>query len=298
MTLAVYTTIYPGVEAYLSDWYHSLRQQTDQDFQLWIGLDMLASESIQNMLGSDLKANWVVAPSGATPAQIRQQALAQIVETCCGVVLVDSDDLLHPTRVAAARAALQANELAGCALCLINQQGKDLELTFNLPPQLEPEDVFPRTNVFGFSNSAFRSSLLKRCLPIPATAVLVDWFLASRAWLFGSRLTFDRVPRMDYRQHPANTARVRAPFSRDQIISDTALVQRHFQLLLTEPTSEYVPDRYAAITRVAREIEEFHQHIVLHTASLDRYVEALNTLHPQPLWWSCVAYPALGHMWS
>ncbi len=52
MTLAVYTTIYPGVEGYLADWYRSLRQQTDQDFQLWIGLDMLGSESVQNMLGS------------------------------------------------------------------------------------------------------------------------------------------------------------------------------------------------------------------------------------------------------
>ena len=66
VTLAVYTTIYPGVEAYLADWYRSLRRQTDQDFELWIGLDMLKVESVRNMLGSDLKANWIVAPSGAT----------------------------------------------------------------------------------------------------------------------------------------------------------------------------------------------------------------------------------------
>ena len=280
------------------DWYRSLRQQTDQEFQLWIGLDKLRSESVENMLGSDLKANWVAAPSGATPAQIRQQALARIVEICSGVVLVDSDDLLRPSRVSAARAVLQASELAGCALCLVDQQGKDLDLTFDLPPQLGPEDVFPRNNVFGFSNSAFRSDLLRRCLPIPAGAVLADWFLASRAWLLGARLAFDRVPRMDYRQHPANTARVRFPFSRDQVISDTALVRRHFQLLLAEPRSDYVADRYDALRRVTREVEEFHLRIVLHPAQLDDYVEALNALHPPPLWWSCVAYPALGHMWS
>jgi hypothetical protein len=298
VTLAVYTTIYPGVEAYLVDWYRSLRQQTDQEFQLWIGLDKLRSESVQNMLGSDLKANWVLPPSGATPAQIRQQALARIVEIYSAVVLVDSDDLLHPSRVAAARAALQTSELAGCALRLIDQQGTDLDLTFDLPPPHRPEDVFPRNNVFGFSNSAFRSELLRQCLPIPAGAVLVDWFLATRAWLLGARLSFDRVPRMDYRQHPANTARVRLPFSRDQVISDTALVRRHFQVLLAEPTSHYVADRYAALRRVTREVEEFHRQIVLHPTQLDGYVEALNAVHPPPLWWSCVAYPALGHMWS
>lgn len=299
MTLAVYTTIYPGVEAYLLDWYRSLRQQTDQEFQLWIGLDTLTSESVQNMLGSDLKANWVTVTSGATPAQIRQKALAQIVEGCSGVVLVDSDDVLHPSRVAAARSALQASELAGCALRLIDQQGRDLGLTFDLPPHLgRPEDVFPRNNVFGFSNSAFRSDLLRRCLPIPAGVVLVDWFLATRAWLLGASMAFDHVPRMDYRQHPTNTARVRYPFNRDQVISDTALVMGHFQFLLAEPTRDFVAGRYAALRSVTAEVEEFHQRIVLRPAQLDDYVEALNALQPPTLWWSCVAYPALAHLWN
>lgn len=298
MTLAVYTTVYPGVEGYLVDWYRSLRQQTDQDFQLWIGLDMLGSESIQNMLGGDLNAHWVVAPPGATTAQVRQQALAQIVETCSGVVLVDSDDLLHPTRIAAARAGLEASELAGCALCLIDQQGKDLGLTFGPPAQLGPDDVFPRNNVFGFSNSAFRSDLLRQCLPIPASSVLVDWFLATRAWLLGARLSFDPVPRMGYRQHPTNTARVRFPFSPDQVISDTALVRQHFQLSLAEPRREFLADRIAALRSAAVAVEAFHRHIVLHPAQLDAYVQALNELHPAPLWWSSVANPALEYMWT
>ena len=298
MTVAVYTTVYPGVEAYLVDWYRSLRQQTDQDFQLWIGLDMLGSESIQDKLGGDLNAQWVVAPSGATIAQVRQQALDRIVETCSGVVLVDSDDLLHPTRVAAARAGLEASELTGCALCLIDQQGKDLGLTFGLPAQLGPDDVFPRNNVFGFSNSAFRSDLLRKCLPIPASAVLVDWFLATRAWLLGARLSFDPVPRMDYRQHPTNTARVRFPFSPDQVISDTALVRQHFQLSLAEPRREFLADRIAALRSAAVAVEAFHRHIVLHPAQLDAYVQALNELHPGPLWWSSVANPALEYMWT
>jgi hypothetical protein len=296
--LAVYTTIYPGVEGYLADWYRSLRQQTDQEFQLWIGLDKLPSESVRKILGCDLQANWVEATSPVTHAQIRQQALARIVENCWGVVLVDSDDVLHPSRVAAARTALQTSELAGCALRLVDQQGKDLNLIFDLPPLLEPESVFPRNNVFGFSNSAFRSDLLRRCLPIPAGVVLVDWFLATRAWLLGAKLAFDRVPRMDYRQHPANTARVRKPFSRDQIVSDTALVRNHFQFLLAEPAAGYVDARYTALRGATGEIEEFHRKIILRPAALNDYVEALDAQHPPALWWTCVAYPALAHMWG
>jgi hypothetical protein len=298
MTLAVYTTIYPGVEPYLVDWYRSLCQQTDQDFQLWIGLDLLGSESVRDLLGSRLKANWVAAIPGATPAEIRQQALAQITETCSGVVLVDSDDLLHTSRVAAARADLLAGELAGCALRLIDEYGGDLGLTFDLPAQLRPEDVFPRNNIFGFSNSAFRSDLLRQCLPIPAGAILVDWFLATRAWLLGARLTFDHMPRMDYRQHPTNTARVRFPITRDQVISDTALVMRHFEFVLAEPKGDFVTDRYIALVRVTSDVEAFHKFIVLQPARLESYLEALNALQPPPLWWSCVAHPALAHMWT
>ncbi len=36
MKLAVYTTIYPGVEPYLPDWCRSLLGQTDQSSDLWI----------------------------------------------------------------------------------------------------------------------------------------------------------------------------------------------------------------------------------------------------------------------
>lgn len=295
--LAVYTTIYPGVENYLPDWYHSLRHQTDQEFQLWIGLDQLDKESVQKMLGSELKANWVIAPVGATVAQIRQGALARIVETCSAVVLVDSDDLLHPTRVAAAGTALEDSELAGCALSLIDQHGKELGLTFDLPMLVAPEDVFPRNNVFGFSNSAFRSDLLRRCLPIPADTILVDWFLATRAWLLGARLAFDNVPRMNYRQHAENTARIRSPFGNKQVISDTALVLRHFQLLLAQPNADFVVDRYTVLQEATRDVEKFSQDIVLQPALLDQYVKALNALHPPLLWWSCVAYQPLRHMW-
>ena len=167
INLALYTTIYPGVESFLRDWYRSVLEQTDQDYQLWIGLDTIGVEAAKDAMGADPKATWVAAASGDTPAQIRQRALAQIVERHDGVVLVDSDDVLHPSRVASARAALQTSDLAGCALRLVDQQGRDLGMTFGLPPQARPEDVLPRNNVFGLSNSAFRSDLLRRCLPIP-----------------------------------------------------------------------------------------------------------------------------------
>jgi hypothetical protein len=193
---------------------------------------------------------------------------------------------------------LHASDLAGCALRLVDAQGRDLGKVFGLPEQRRPDDVLPRNNIFGLSNSSFRSDLLRRCLPIPAAVVLVDWFLATRAWLSGASLAFDPEVGMDYRQHGANMARVRPPFSQHQVCQDAQRVRQHFQIVRTVPLERARADRFAELARVAADIESFYSHIVLQPVRLDRYVQALNLLEPAPLWWSCVAHPALQQMWT
>ena len=99
----------------------------------------------------------------------------------------------------------------------------------------KPKSTLPRTNAFGLSNTAYRSDVLRACLPIPAAAALVDWYLITMAWLQGARLAFDPTPRMDYRQHGANMARIRSPFTAERVRADTALVREHFRLVLDAP---------------------------------------------------------------
>ena len=153
-SLALYTTIYPGVEPYLQAWYRSVLEQSDQDYQLWIGLDALEVTAAVEALGGEPQATWVMAAPGETPAQIRQRAFTQIVKACDGVVLVDSDDVLHPSRVAAARVALETSELNGCALRLVDQQGQAL----GLAPTRERHSVRGKSELL-----AWRSVKRGRC---------------------------------------------------------------------------------------------------------------------------------------
>ena len=107
-----------------------------------------------------------------------------------------------------------------------------------------PNPTLPRTNAFGLSNTAYRSDVLRACLPIPAAAALVDWYLITMAWLQGARLAFDPTPRMDYRQHGANMARIRSPFTAERVRADTALVREHFRLVLDGlPAGRCRPER-------------------------------------------------------
>ena len=297
-TLALYTTVYPGVEMYLADWYRSLRRQTDRDCRLWVGLDTLSVESAKEAMGGDPDAIWVPGRSGDSPAMIRQRAWAQIVESHDEVVLVDSDDIMHATRIATARAMLGANDLVGCALRLVDERGSSLDMTFTLPPNMPPEGVFPRTNAFGLSNTALRSNVLRRCLPIPAEAALVDWFLSTRAWLLGARLAFGARVEMDYRQHRANMARVLAPFHEQQVIQDTERVRQHFRLVRASPLEDAIPDRVAELERAAADVDAFYKGVVLRPEVLVRYLRAINELSSPSLWWSWVASPLLRHLWT
>jgi hypothetical protein len=296
--IAVYTTIYPGVEVYLLDWYRSVQAQTDQDFQLWIGLDGIEASSVETVIGAHLETVWVPSEPDNTPAQIRQRSLAQIVEDFDAVVLVDSDDILHPTRVEAARAALQTSELAACALRLVDQHRHDLGTILTLPRCAVPDSILPRNNVFGFSNSTYRSELLRLCLPLPANIVLVDWFLATKAWLMGARLAFDPVVRMDYRQHGANMAPIRFPFDANQVVRDAKKVREHYHLLQALPMENVLPDCWARVQQAAADVQLFFEQVVSQPKKLENYVRNLNTLEPQTVWWWDVAQPALQWMWK
>jgi hypothetical protein len=296
--IAVYTTIYPDVKVYLRDWYRSVQAQTDQNFQLWIGLDGIEVDAVEAVIGSELDAVWVRSEPGNTPAGIRQRALERIVQDFDAVVLVDSDDVLHPTRVASSRAALQASELVGCALRLVGQNRQDLGMTFTIPARTVPDNILPRNNVFGFSNSAYRSDLLRRCLPIPEGIALVDWFLATKAWLKGAKLAFDPIVRMEYRQHAANMAPIRFPFDTNQVIRDTKVVQQHYCLLQASPMENVLPDRWAEVQEAATDVRLFSEQVISHPKKLENYIRNLNTLEPQVVWWWDVAQSALRWMWN
>jgi hypothetical protein len=272
--------------------------QTDQDFHLWIGLDSISPGAAADAMGGNPRATWVQSEPGDTPAQVRQRAFERIAQCCDVVVMVDSDDILHPSRVASARKSLESSDLAGCALRLVDACGNDLGLTFGLPATTTPEDVFPRNNVFGLSNTAFKTALLRRCLPIPPEAVLVDWFLATTAWLLGARLSFDNATRMDYRQHGANMAHVRPPFAEHQVTRDTERVLRHFEIIRTSARAGTLSNRLSQLENVAANITMFYQKVVLDPECLKSYINAINALDPEPLWWSSVAHPTLQHRWT
>jgi hypothetical protein len=295
--LAVYTTIYPGVEPFLGPWSASLAAQTDQDFDLWVGLDGVAPTAAAALLdgGIAARATWVAGPTGATAAEVRQLALARIVERYAFVVLVDSDDLLLDSRIARARVALAECDVAGCALDVVDAAGERLGIVFGGDVRSDFSALLPRYNVFGLSNTAYRCDLLRRCLPIPSGTVVIDWLLVTRALALGAGLGFDSRPGMAYRQHGRNTAEVVPPFSEAFIRRAAGLVVAHHDAVRAGGCTP--PGELAAALDEAAQAAGAFRRAIAEPPCLTAYAVALRALPARHVWWWPVAHPDLEDVW-
>jgi hypothetical protein len=294
--LALYTTIYPGVERFLPDWYASVQQQTDRNFDIWIGLDSLTPATIGTILGTTGDIRWVQAPAGATPAQVRAAAIELMISRYPAILFVDSDDVLLPSRVAAAREMLARDDVGACALELMDERGAALSGVLGVAASGNAAAILPRCNVFGLSNSAYRTAALRACLPLPEDCVLMDWFLATRAWANGASLAFDPVPRMRYRQHDANIALLRPPFTPAQIATATGRVMEHYRCVL-EHSGRTGNGHRAALEAARERVQRFAAAMQRDPSLLQAYTAQLNALPSGTAWWWQVAHPSLEALW-
>ena len=293
--LALYTTVYPQMRPYFADWYASLKAQTDRDVDVWIGLDRMSAQDVLDLAGESFAFTPVPDEPGLSVAGLRQKAFAHMAERYVGVIFTDADDWMMPERVAQARADLAEVDVSACAMRVVSTSGHDLGQIFTAAPGSTLEDNLLERNVFGLSNTAYRSELLRRLLPIPPGIVLVDWLLASRAWALGARMRFNPAVLMAYRQYEHNTARVLPPFTPEQVLRGTQLALDHYALMLDTgwplPTA-----KRSRLEAARRRASRFQQAVQADAARLDAYTCELNALPADHAWWSFVAHPRLAHL--
>ena len=235
--LAVYSVVYPAALRFFADFWRGLARELDEGVTVYLSLHGVRPADLELAWGGRVEATFVRAPDSATPAEVRSLALVEVCAAHDAVVLLDSDDVVLPGRLAAAREALEEADAYACAMRLVDERGEPLGdgLTFTLGPEEEAAlvegELLARVNAFGFSNSAYRAEALAAALPVPSDTVLMDWLVVSRACLAGAELAFDSRPFMAYRQYGANTARVVPPFDPERIVTDARRVVRHHELL-------------------------------------------------------------------
>jgi glycosyltransferase involved in cell wall biosynthesis len=294
MKTALYTTFYPAAKPYLQAWADSVAAQTDKNVDLWIAVDNIETS---DLVLPDTKTHWLHANPDDTPASLRQRAFEEIIQDYDVVIFVDSDDVLLPNRVMVAKDFLKSYDVYGCALNLIDTNGKDTGQIFS-SSRTDWTNLLSNYNIFGLSNTAYRTETLAKCLPFPDDTVLVDWLLISRALEYKAHLYFDQTPHMLYRQYSNNTAKVLPPYTPSNIKRATELVLQHYELLEEGKRGRGEEGKLRAhLEQRLLEVQQFSANIA-DSDVLARYTEALNALKPVFLWWECVANEELIGIWD
>lgn len=132
------------------------------------------------------------------------------------IALADQDDTWHPDKLRISLEAMQAREsqrpgiplLVHGDLRVVDRQGELMASSFMAYQGLNPartdlESQLISNTVTGCT-TLMNMPLLKQALPIPAEAMMHDWWLSLVASAFGE-LVFINQPLVEYRQHGGNT---------------------------------------------------------------------------------------------
>jgi hypothetical protein len=275
---ALCATIHPGVLPFVESFLASIARQSDGDADLWLALDGVGAAQVRALAPAGLSLQFLQAPAGSSPAEIRTALFGQVSRFYELAVLAEAD-------------------VSACAMRLIDRAGGDLGRDFGGLPDgssARLDELLSRSNVFGLSNSCYRTSVLAACLPVPPTCTAADWYLVTAARLRGARLAFDSGRHLRYRQYEANIAPVLPPFTAASIVRATAIVQAHHALVAELDGGE---GSLRAALRAARSDLDVFVAAVADPAVLASYVRAVNELPPPQVWWTMVANLELEGLW-
>lgn len=298
--LVIYTTVYPGVKPYLKECFDSIQNQTDMGFDLFIGSDGLTKSEVFSVVENEFKASWYFSKPGETPSEIRSNALSQVLDDYKAVILVDSDDILFPTRVEYARQYISNSDVNVCPLELVDSRGNRKGISSWNKPEVvnkNPLRFILTKNIFGFSNTTYKTDLLRQILPIHKKAKAADWYLITKAILKKAKISYDIQSRMYYRQHGNNIAPIVSPFNAKQILNASTIILNHYEVMLEDLDNNHIVIK----TKIKIQKERVHRFLSSLESSeeiMNHYLEYLNSnkiVHP---WWNFVAHPELEEIWK
>lgn len=279
---AFFTVVYPGVEAYLPDFFHSLAHQSCPDFDLVIGNDGL----------TDIPPDVFPFPVRmidlrGTPAEIRSQGLRFLrSEGYERVIFGDSDDYFSPNRVELSLGLLDSYPVVANDLDLVDQHGRLLQggyLSKKLGEKFEiPAGFIRDKNILGLSNTAVRVSCLAD-LTIPSGLVAVDWFIFSTLLERGFPAVFSAGTRTFYRQHGANTVGLGSR-GQEKLLQAVRVKSLHYEAMAAGGKGSY--------DSLAVKFRDLYQRLLAEPTFLDQYSDYIKSFDWDPaFWWEDARLP-------
>jgi len=201
MKFALATVIYPKVKQFFPEFIKSLRNQTDQNFQI-----LIVNEGC-NIFDFDLSGfDFVVLNDGGSISKNREILIHEADKLQYEwIVFADADDWFEANRIEIIRSLiLEYDIIANEIVPFSGRQYFDpkFQRVLGKFQQIDLNFVFDK-NLFGLSNVACRTRFLKDIF-IPSEIIAVDWYQFTKAIQSGAKACFTAKTKTYYRQWAEN----------------------------------------------------------------------------------------------
>lgn len=293
LKLAVVSFVYPAVKGYIKSFLDSIAAQTEKNFSLWIYDDGCELKK------SDLRfhpAARIIEVSNLSPVEIRYKALQELIDDFDWVVFIDSDDLMHPSRVKSIMQGIEEHSDAGVVqhpLSVFDSRGTILTgfaraNSRGKEPNTGVLDL--HYNIYGMSNIAYRTRIFRN-MPVLTEIIAFDWLLAAYASLSGEKFVHLDADLTLYRMHGTNVSRFIKPFRMVDIVSSLRAVTAHLNALSRMAGIFRSSSLSARIAARKEEIKLYECSVISSPPSSEVYLKHINDEQPVPGWWWHVANP-------
>lgn len=281
MYTAVFSVVYPSMEAYFPEFLSTLSKQTDRNFTLFLINDGLSNiDCFLEKYGLRVE----VKDAEGQPAILRKLGIKWVMDSDAKVIIfADADDYFAENRVKVSRDILVKYDLVFNELVLTGKGITDstpmLETRFSDGEIVSCKRI--RTaNCMGLSNTALRvNSILSYFDRIPENIMAFDWALFALSLHAGARGVFSKKTVTYYRQHGDNFASPYS-FTEEQILRGVQVKRGHYQML-SRFYEEYVS--------LADMFGELLIQLQSDDALRRKYCQAVRKHAPvMPLWWEAI----------
>ena len=207
--IAFLTTIYPINELYVTQFFESLINQTNVNFDVIIVNDGYADFNKLKKIYHSLHI--IELPGVGCVAKNREALIKHAL--FCGyhtAIFGDIDDYFDRQRVEVVELLLKNNDIVINDLTAFNQQKLTHEHIFSsrIDNLAEiPSDLIIDRNIFGLSNTAIKlQEMTAKDISFPSKLIAVDWYFFSNLLLNNKKAIFTNDTITYYRQHDNNTA--------------------------------------------------------------------------------------------
>lgn len=232
--LVIIGTLHPGVEAFLADYFSSLRVQTCRDFDLLLANDGLVdfdSSAVENDF------NLTCIDVDGSISENRRSVIRHALEQGYRRILfTDCDDMLAANRVEASNRLLERFEIVVNDLDLVDGNGigsqqRYFSRRFGSTASID-EDTIRSGNLMGLSNTAARAEVLRDSPALErGDSIAFDWYLWAACLHQGRAAGFSAETTTRYRIYENNTAGLPQAVDETMVHRGVEVKRQHYRLM-------------------------------------------------------------------